>query len=234
MSPHRGSIRPKAVLWDLDGTLLDTAEDIAAALNATLNDLGSASLPVRTVRGLIGQGARVLMERAVGLLDRPLSASELSAALALFEHHYLRLESEGRSTATWCPGVKAVLDALEGVVAMAIVTNKPERIAIETVRRCGLERYFQCLIGGDSLPERKPHPLPLRQACLRLGVDPQEALMVGDSTTDWAAARAVPMPVVLVQGGYPGDVNLESLEGAMVIPSLEVWGPLWARFGSAT
>jgi len=217
---------PRGILWDLDGTLLDTASDIAWALNATLAERALAPLSVAVVRGLIGQGARVLLERALKIQNATLTEEEVTAALLRFEHHYWQLERSGESTAVLYPGVRDVLTALSDV-PMAIVTNKPERIARETVRHCGLEPFFRTLIGADSLPERKPHPLPLLEVCRRLHVEPSSCVMVGDSITDWAAARAVPMRVILVAGGYSGDVTLSDLAGATVLPSLNLWSTLW-------
>lgn len=223
--------KPSAILWDLDGTLLDTAADIALALNLTLQECGFEGIPVSQVKTLIGQGARVLLERAladvmrhqashqvphqggIDILDEP----TVQHLLSRFQMHYLALEVEQKSSAQFYPKVLSTLEQLHTRVPMAIVTNKPEQVAIACVERVGLQRFMSTVIGSDTLTERKPHPAPLLEACRRLNVESAQALMVGDSKTDWAAATAVPMRVALLPYGYHAGVDLSALEPTLML-----------------
>jgi len=215
---------PSAILWDLDGTLVDTAADIAAALNTTLQALGLSPLPLELVKTLIGRGAGVLLERALAalkvepatLLQCPREAA-LKQLLARFEQAYLALEMDNHTQSACYPTVLSTLATLEPRVPMAIVTNKPEAIAKLCAARLGLTAFIPILIGGDTLSVRKPHPDPLREACRRLKVAASAALMVGDSHTDWAAAQAVPMRVALLSYGYHAGINVHALADVIAL-----------------
>jgi phosphoglycolate phosphatase len=217
----------QAVLWDLDGTLLDTVDDICYALNQSCGEIGLPAVDRSKVRSWIGQGVKVLMERALRFHQVSLDANAHAERVASFERHYWLWETGGHSQAKLYPTVRATLTRLSALVPMAVVTNKPEAIAVECLRGTGLSRFFATIIGGDTLPERKPHPAPLIAACQRLGVSVEKSLMVGDSETDWHAARAVPMPVVLVNYGYSGSVDLHALSQSQLLSAVD---ELFARF----
>ena len=210
----------RAVLFDLDGTLFDTAADIAAALNGALAEQGLGPVPLARVRTFIGRGVPTLIERALAFLGAA-ARGDPQAQLQRFEAHYQRIEASGELTARVYPGVCAGLGGLHALgLRLGVVTNKPARAATDLLRRHGLARWIQSVVGGDSGLPRKPHPEPLLRACEELGVAPAAALMVGDSLVDVLAARAAGLTVVCVPYGYnegndpralPGDGLIESV-----------------------
>lgn len=185
------------VVFDLDGTLVDTAPDLVAALNHSLESLGRPAVEPRLVRGLAGQGARALLEAGLALSgDVP---EELVAkAIPVFLDHY---------AANICaysapyPGLEGALDELRAAgFKLAICTNKPEGLANRLVESLGWTGLFGAIIGGDTLPVRKPDPLPLLTAIARAGGT--RAIYVGDSDVDIATARAAAMPSIAVGFGF--------------------------------
>jgi phosphoglycolate phosphatase len=193
----------RAVLFDLDGTLLDTVDAIAAALNQALAERALAPLPVAEVRVMIGRGGPMLIERALQRLGAALDQRGQAALLERYFQHYEQIESGDEHSARIYPGVGACLRQLQRLrLPLAVVTNKQHHLAVGLLARLGLSEYIDVLIGGDSCERRKPDPQPLQVACKALGVDTAQALMVGDSINDVLAARAAGMPVVCVPYGY--------------------------------
>lgn len=193
---------PAALLFDLDGTLVDSVPDIAVAVDRTLVDLGRAAAGEAQVRGWVGNGGRMLVRRALsgsveGVADDdPL----LLRALDIFFAHYH--DTNGRSSRLYA-GVAEALEAFAGRgIPMAVITNKPHRYVEPLFATLGILHHFPVLIGGDTLPVKKPDPAPLFLACEQLGVPVASALMIGDSQNDIAAARAAGCPVVAVDYGY--------------------------------
>jgi phosphoglycolate phosphatase len=194
---------PAAVLFDLDGTLLDTAGDIALALHRAFADHGHEGPAPAAVRQMIGKGAPVLVERAVAAQGLWLDAAGRAELLERFFHHYGRLQELDECAAEPYAGAREALVALHAAgVPLALVTNKYHRFAVGLLQRLDLARYLRVVVGGDTCERRKPDPMPLHHACTQLGVAPADALMVGDSANDLEAARAAGMPVVLVPYGY--------------------------------
>jgi phosphoglycolate phosphatase len=192
-----------AVLFDLDGTLLDTAADIALALNRTLAEWGWQSLEQNDVRRMIGRGSPMLIERAAAAQARTLSAEAQSAMIERFFHHYGALEESGEFNAQPYAGAAECLRSLHVAgLRVAVVTNKQERFANGLLRQLNLRPWIDWVVGGDSCPRRKPDPLPLLFACEQLKVAPSRALMVGDSTNDVQAARGARIPILCVPYGY--------------------------------
>lgn len=222
-----------AVLFDLDGTLLETARDIALALNRATAELGWPPLSEAVVRRLIGRGAPLLIERAAAALGRAVEARQREALLQRFLDHYGGLESSGEVEAAPYPGVR---EALAGVRAAglrtAVVTNKLERFADALLARLGLETFIDVVIGGDSCERRKPDPEPLLLACRRLDATPARALMVGDSINDVEAARGAGMPIVCVPYGYNEGEDPRKLPCDALIESLTDLLPLLRRRAS--
>jgi len=196
--------RPLAVvLFDLDGTLLDTAEDIALALNRATGEYGWPPVPATDVRHMIGRGAPVLIERAARALERDLDQATHAAVLERFFHHYGALEETGECAALAYEGAAEALQALHTAgLRVAVVTNKQQRFAQGLLEHLGLIEWVDAVVGGDSCERRKPDPQPLLHACTELGVPPSSALMVGDSTNDVQAARAAGIPILCVPHGY--------------------------------
>ena len=194
----------KALLFDLDGTLIDSVPDIAAAVDQALESCHYTPAGEALVRHWVGNGARKLIERALafaleideGAVD-PGMADQLQSA---FNHFY------GAETCVYTrlyPGVVPALQYWQQQgIAMACVTNKPERFSLPILDLLKLNQYLPVLVGGDTLPQRKPDPAPLLLACDLLGVSAENCIMVGDSINDVQAARAANMPVACVSYGY--------------------------------
>ncbi|MCF7752741.1 phosphoglycolate phosphatase, partial [Bacillus subtilis subsp. subtilis] len=194
------------VVFDLDGTLVDSAADIAEALNRTLQDWQLPRVPEATVLTWIGDGVRRLVEQA---FDAAGSGVDLDKVMPGFMRHY---EACLLRSPQLFEGVQATLQALrERDVHLAICTNKPSALVAPLLRHFGLQDLFALVLGGDSLPERKPSGAPLRHIAAHFGVAPVQALMVGDSITDYRAAVDAGMPVALVRYGYPRGLDLDNV-----------------------
>lgn len=204
-----GPMELAAIAFDLDGTLIDSRLDLAAAVNAVRRELGLAPLAVERVVAFVGHGARNLVRRA---LPEELSGGAFEAAYERF----LELYYQGCLEATRpYPGVEAMLAALAARWPLAVVTNKPERHTRRILEGLGLARRFRFALGGDSLAERKPDPEPLREAARRLATDPSRLLYVGDSAIDGETARRAGAPAALVGWGFGTAAELAGFEAAV-------------------
>jgi phosphoglycolate phosphatase len=219
----------RAVLFDLDGTLLDTAADIARALNRVHAERGWATLPVSDVSRMIGRGSPILIERAAAALGHSVSAEEQAHMVERFFEHYGSLEESNESDAQAYAGVADTLEMLHRIgMPIAVVTNKQQRFAKALLERLNLIRFVGVIVGGDTCERRKPDPQPLLFACQSLGVSPSEALMVGDSINDVTAARAAHIPVVCVPYGYNEGQDSRTLKcDAMIATLAELPALLW-------
>ncbi len=180
-------MRFRAALFDLDGTLVDTRRDLAAGVNLLLADLGFDPLPVETVMRFVGRGARLLIRRTLDHVDPEERVRRDDPTLRRFLEHYWRVILD--TTAPF-PGVIDGLERLrEAGLPMAVVSNKPEEPTLHIVRALGLEGFFGAVLGGDSLPTKKPEPEMLQVAAIRIGADLAGCLMVGDSDVDIDAAH---------------------------------------------
>lgn len=219
--PRLGSRAFEAVLFDLDGTLLDTVADISVALNRALDEQHLPRLAEAEVRSLIGRGVPVLIERAVARLAAAGEAADAGRLLERFRCHYQRISAGEEIRARAYPGVSAGLDALHVLgLRLAVVTNKPREVTVGLLTRLGLARWIATVVGGDSGLHPKPHPEPLLRACELLGVPPAHALMVGDSQTDLLAARAAGVAVVCVPYGYNEGADPRELSCDAFIESI--------------
>jgi len=209
----------RAILFDLDGTLVDTAPDITAAVDATLRTLEMPALEPATVRSYIGRGVDVLLHRILtGERDGNATRDLHGRARDVFFDEYRA--SNGR-TAKIYPGVLEGIEHARRIgLRLCCVTNKLQGFSDDLLQQVGLDRYFELVVGGDALPKRKPHPAPLLYAAKRLGVEAAECLMIGDSSNDAHAARAAGMPVVLVPYGYTEDVPIETIECDAIVGSV--------------
>ncbi|MBS0374690.1 MAG: phosphoglycolate phosphatase [Proteobacteria bacterium] len=239
--PTAGRWRPvplRAVLFDLDGTLLDTAGDIALALNRSLIATGRSAVAADAVRGWVGQGAEVLVQRALRSFGAKATPVDVAALLSAFLLHYAHLQQAGESTATPYPGAEFALRTLRsGRLRVAVVTNKPYALATAALECAGLARLIDAVVGGDTCQQRKPDPGPLDHACWLLGVRASEAVMVGDSLNDVTAARAAGMPVVCVPHGYREGLSAAELPCDRLVTGLEelpeaLLGPLAAAWAA--
>jgi len=187
----------RLVIFDLDGTLVDSLSDIAEALNLTLSDWQLPQVDEATVRGWIGEGVRVLVSRALSALGSPLALDEVMPGF--MRHYGETLLHHPRLY----PGAAEALQGLQaGGARLAMCTNKPTRFVEPLLAHLGVAQYFAAILGGDSLPERKPSGVPLLHLCTQFDCPPAQALMVGDSGTDAAAAKAAGVPLVMMSYGY--------------------------------
>ncbi len=188
----------RAVLFDLDGTLVDSAGDLRNALNAVLGERGLRSLSLDEVKGMIGDGATKLVERGLAATGGdPAKLMETHRAfLALYEANASDLTRP-------YPGAVQTLEALQAKgLPLAVVTNKPAAATATVLEALDLARFFNVVVGGDTLAQRKPHPAPILHALEGLGVPAEAALMVGDNHHDISAARAAGTAAVAVTYGY--------------------------------
>ncbi len=197
----------RAVVFDLDGTLIDSEPDIRGALNRLLAERGLAPLPATIVTKMIGDGVRVLVERGLAHYGQPATAADVAAYLADYEAHAVD------ETAVY-PGIPQALAALrQAGHALAVCTNKPAAAAREVLELLGLETFFSVVTGGDSTPYRKPDPRHLAATLAALGTD--DAIMIGDHANDMAAAHGLGVPSIFAEWGYgeaAGDFTASSAE----------------------
>jgi len=192
-------------LFDLDGTLVDSARDLQNAVNVVLTEEGLREIDRAEVTSMIGDGAGKLVERAINATGGDVGRMSIlvSRFLAIYE------ANASRYTEAY-PGV---WDTLEGLTTLglplAVVTNKPYRATIDILDTLGLHTFFRAVIGGDTLPERKPDPAPILLALERLSAEPEAALMVGDNYHDVQAARAAGVSAFAVTYGYSHKPHAE-------------------------
>ncbi|MBU3693215.1 MAG: phosphoglycolate phosphatase [Rhodocyclaceae bacterium] len=191
----------RALLIDLDGTLLESGPDLARAMNRTLAEQGLGELHLPQVVSFIGRGLAHLLSQSLQVaLGRTPAQVEVDALLPRFEAHYEDLL--GFDSPPY-PGVVEGLGVLrEAGFALACVTNKHERFTLPLLAKTGLAPFFDLVVSGDTCARKKPHPDMLLHACMHFGVTPAEALMVGDSSNDVEAARAAGCPVWCLPYGY--------------------------------
>jgi phosphoglycolate phosphatase len=207
----RGAL--KALVFDLDGTLIDSKRDLVHSVNWTLRELGRAELPEDLVASYVGSGAPVLISRALG--GAPDSA-ELQRALKFFLGHY---EEHKLDFTRDYPGVRETLEKLHEV-PMAVLTNKPLNISVQILEGLGLARFFRLIYGGNSFSTKKPDPLGANTILGELGLAAGETALVGDSEVDVQTARNAGMISAIVNFGFgthdraahPADVYLDRME----------------------
>ena len=211
-------VQARGVLIDLDGTLLDTVPDLAAAVNAMLADLGRPPLPTEQVAAYVGKGADVLVHRSLtGALDGRADEAAFRRGKDAFYAHYRR--ENGRQAVVF-PGVReAIVLMRQRGLALACVTNKPREFTHELLQRVGLVD-FDAIVSGDDTVEKKPHPAPMLHACRLLKIEPREAAMVGDSENDVLSARAAGCRVIVVETGYNEGRPVSELEADAIVPGL--------------
>jgi phosphoglycolate phosphatase len=184
----------EAVLFDLDGTLLDTIADLAEGANRMLAEIGRPLRPLEEIHSFVGKGIPNLVRRC----------------LTEFRRHYA--EVNGRHTRIY-PGIPETLAALRAQGRrLAVVTNKAEAFTLPLLERMGMAAHFDAVVSGDTLPVKKPDPAVLFHACALLGVQTSRTVMIGDSANDALAARAAGMPVLLVTYGYSEGMPVDSID----------------------
>ncbi|WOD11851.1 phosphoglycolate phosphatase [Pseudomonas sp. NyZ704] len=216
-----GGRLPKLVIFDLDGTLLDSVPDLASAIDSMLLDLGRPAAGIERVRDWVGNGSAALVRRALAGSIEYASVDEQEAELA--HQVFLQAYSGGHALTGVYPGVMAFLDALKTRgIAMAVATNKPERFVAPLLEEKGMLGYFDWLVGGDTLPAQKPDPAALHWIMQKAGVAVADTLFIGDSRNDVLAGQAAGVKVVAVSYGYNHGrpVSLENPD--LLVDSLDV------------
>jgi phosphoglycolate phosphatase len=225
-----GQTQPiQAVLFDLDGTLLHTAPDLAAAANAMLAELGLSALLVEKITEFVGKGVGVLVARCLAMVHgrsvenahlEGISGPAHEKALAAYERHYAQLNG---THAQFYPGVLEGLQRMQSTgLKLGIVTNKPQAFTEPLIDQFGLRPFMQVVVSGDTCARKKPDALPMLHACAALGVAPQHALMLGDSGNDCLAARAAGLAVWVLPYGYNEGQPVAALDCDGIVQSLEV------------
>jgi phosphoglycolate phosphatase len=209
---------PPIAVFDLDGTLAETAGDLVGTLNVILRREGLRALPLEQARDLIGAGAKALIQRGFTAAGEPLSHERLEALFADFLDHYGRHICD---LSHLYPGVVDALDRLEARgFRLAVCTNKVEDLAVRLLEALGVAERFAAICGRQTFPFSKPDPRHITLTITRAGGDPARAVMIGDSRADIDAAKAAGIPVVAVTFGYT-DTPVQELDADRVISHFE-------------
>lgn len=215
-----------AIVFDLDGTLVDTAADLAAATNDALGAAGRRRLEIAEVRVMIGGGFPNLIDQALRATGGPLAGDPFDGVVARARAHY---GAHVADLSRPYPGVVETLAALAGGgFRMGVCTNKPAEPSERILEKLGLAEHLPVVVGGDSLPVLKPDPATLLEVLDRLGAQPSAGVLVGDSATDVTLGRAAGVPVIVVAGGYGGE-PAEALGGDAVINHFDELAAALAR-----
>ena len=220
-------VNVRAIVVDLDGTLLHSAPQLAEAANRMLREMDYAPVPQELLASYIGNGIGWLVKRALtGEMHATPDAALFEHAMPIFEKHYADL----------LLGSKPYDGVIEGLEAMraagfrlGCITNKAARFTGPLLEGTGLAKFFEIVISGDTLPKKKPHPLPLRHAAKFFGIPTEKLLLIGDSLNDTLAARAAGCPVFCVPYGYNHGEPAETLDSDAVIAGLSAALPLIKR-----
>jgi phosphoglycolate phosphatase len=216
-----------AIVIDLDGTLLHTAPELAEAANRMLRDMGRPAVSQDLLMSYIGNGISWLVKRALtGDMHAEPDTDLYDKALPIFEKHYTELLLQSKPFS----GVIQGLDALKAAgFRLGCITNKVARYTEPLLKGIGLAHYFEFVLSGDTLPEKKPHPLPLLHSAKFFGVPIEKLLLIGDSLNDAVAARAAGCPVFCVPYGYNHGEPVDGLDLDAVIADLPAALPLIKR-----
>ena len=201
------------LIFDFDGTLIDSVPDLADATNAMLTTLGKAPYPIETIRNWVGNGSKMLVERAlvgkIEVLEGELTQEETDHAEQVFFDAYKNLS--GSKTVAY-PDVDSGLKKLKSAgFSLALVTNKPIRFVPKILQSFGWQDLFSEVLGGDSLPVKKPDPTPLLHVCEALNVTPEQAVMIGDSRNDILAGQNANMDTLGLSYGYNYGQDIREL-----------------------
>lgn len=213
-----------ALLLDLDGTLLHTAPELSEAASRMLHEMNFTPVSPDLLTSYIGNGIGWLVKRALtGNMHATPDAALFDHAMPIFEKHYTELLLQSKPF----DGVVEGLEAMKAAgFRLGCITNKLASYTVPLLAGLGLAKYFEIVLSGDSLPEKKPHPMPLLHAATFFGVPPEKVLLIGDSLNDTVAARAANCPVFCVPYGYNHGEPVETLDLDAVIPNLSAALPL--------
>lgn len=208
------------IIFDLDGTLVDSLPDLVLAVNAAMADYGRPPVGRERVAPWVGRGSRVLLQAALDHHGIDTAASDFDFEKA-FERFMVHYGEHLLGQTRLYDGVADTLAALSARgLKLAVCTNKPSRFVAPLLKALQVDQYFAALLGGDSLPERKPHPEPLLHLARQFDAGIGECLMVGDSRHDVEAARAAGMAVVALSYGYGGPADFAAAPPDAVFASM--------------
>ncbi len=219
----------QAAIIDLDGTMLDTAPDFLVAINRMRAEFSLSALDLATVTHFVGKGTENLIHRVLSVdFDELSVAQHFDTAILHYQRHYLAINGDH---SVLYPDVIAGLDALRGMgLRLACVTNKPIAFTLPLLEKKGLKDYFEVVYGGDSLPRKKPDPLPLLQVGSDFDLAPAQVVAIGDSSNDAKAARAAGCPVLTVPYGYNHGEAVQTIDCDGIVETLLEAANLIARF----
>ena len=208
---------PQAIVWDLDGTLIDSAPDLCRALNAVLVESNCEALAVESVRTMIGNGVAKLVERGFNAAGRNPTDEELDAIVLKFMSHY---SADPTAHTRMYPGVAEALETLAAAsVKQGLCTNKPEAVTRLILQQLGIDQYFLAVVGGDTTYARKPDPEPLRYCIDAMGATASDTVMIGDSAVDAGTARSLRVSIGLVAHGYR-DTDVANIKADFLIEDI--------------
>ncbi len=209
----------KAAIIDLDGTMLDTMPDFAVAINGMRADLGLAPIAQALILPMVGKGSENLIRAVLARdFDAATVEAKFDAAMASYQRHYLAINGQ---FSVLFDDVIAGLEAMRADgLRLACVTNKPIAFTTPLLALKGLAGFFDVVYGGDSLAQKKPHPLPLLQVCTDFDLAPSSVVAIGDSSNDAEAARAAGCPVLTVPYGYNHGRPVQEIDSDGIVDSL--------------
>jgi phosphoglycolate phosphatase len=214
-----GAAAVRAAIIDLDGTMLDTVPDFEAALNGMRAELGLAPITQAQIKPMVGKGSEKLIRDVLALdFDAGQVEQHYDAAMAAYQRHYLAIN--GNHSALYDGVIDGLAALRELGLRLACVTNKPVAFTLPLLERKGLAPYFELVYGGDSLPKKKPDPLPLQQVCRDFELAPEQVVAVGDSSNDAEAARAAGCFVLTVPYGYNHGRPVQEINSDGIVSSL--------------
>ncbi|MFZ6849739.1 phosphoglycolate phosphatase [Undibacterium sp. RuRC25W] len=209
----------RAVIIDLDGTMLDTAPDFLLAINRMRDDFALAPLTLEAIKKMVGKGSEHLITQVLAVdFDADKCHQHFAAAMASYQRHYLEINGD---QATLYPDVIQGLESMRAQgLRLACVTNKPLAFAIPLMQKKGLATYFELTFGGDSFARKKPDPMPLLEVCKQFQLAPSQIVAIGDSSNDARAARAAGCPVLTVPYGYNHGEAIQNIESDGIVETL--------------
>ena len=209
----------RAAIIDLDGTMLDTIPDFHVAINGMRAELGLAPITQQQIALMVGKGSENLIRSVLGLdWDTARVEAAFAQAMDAYQRHYLSING---NYSVLYPDVIEGLTALKAQgLRLACVTNKPISFTTPLLKQKGLDGFFDVVYGGDSLPRKKPDPLPLQTVCADFGLQPAQVVAIGDSSNDAQAARAAACPVLTVPYGYNHGESIHDIDSDGIVNTL--------------
>jgi phosphoglycolate phosphatase len=209
----------RAAIIDLDGTMLDTVPDFHVAINGMRSEFDLAPISEATIKNMVGKGSENLIRSVLALdFDADGVEQRFEQAMDAYQRHYLAINGD---FSTLYPDVVAGLEAMKAAgLRLACVTNKPIAFALPLLKQTKLDGYFDIIYGGDSLPKKKPDPMPLLQVCADFDLAPAKVVAIGDSSNDAQAARAAGCPVLTVPYGYNHGHSIHDTDSDGIVNTL--------------